>query len=91
MYKKIPAPPDDSDKPLKALIFDSYFDAYKGVIAHIRVIDGSIKPGMKLKMMATGKEFEVTDIGCFRPQPVNINMLETGEVGFVAGSLKKRA
>lgn len=43
---------------------------------------------MKLKMMATGKEFEVTDIGCFRPQPVNINMLETGEVGFVAGSLK---
>ena len=88
IVQKIPAPPDDSDKPLKALIFDSYFDAYKGVIAHLRVIDGSIKPGMKLKMMATGKEFEVTDIGCFRPQPVNINMLETGEVGFVAGSLK---
>ena len=88
IVQKIPAPPDDSDKPLKALIFDSYFDAYKGVIAHIRVIDGSIKPGMKLKMMATGKEFEVTDIGCFRPKPVNINMLETGEVGFVAGSLK---
>lgn len=65
IVQKIPAPPDDSDKPLKALIFDSYFDAYKGVIAHIRVIDGSIKPGMKLKMMATGKEFEVTDIGCF--------------------------
>ena len=63
IVQKIPAPPDDSDKPLKALIFDSYFDAYKGVIAHIRVIDGSIKPGMKLKMMATGKEFEVTDIG----------------------------
>ena len=70
IVQKIPAPPDDSDKPLKALIFDSYFDAYKGVIAHIRVIDGSIKPGMKLKMMATGKEFEVTDIGCFRPQPL---------------------
>ena len=66
IVQKIPAPPDDSEKPLKALIFDSYFDAYKGVIAHIRVIDGSIKPGMKLKMMATGKEFEVTDIGCFR-------------------------
>lgn len=61
---------------------------HKGVIAHIRVIDGSIKPGMKLKMMATGKEFEVTDIGCFRPAPVNISSLETGEVGFVAGSLK---
>ena len=50
IVQKIPAPPDDSDKPLKALIFDSYFDAYKGVIAHIRVIDGSIKPGMKLKI-----------------------------------------
>lgn len=88
IVQKIPAPPEEPGKPLKALIFDSYFDAYKGVIAHIRVIDGSIKPGMKLKMMATGKEFEVTDIGCFRPQPVNINILETGEVGFVAGSLK---
>lgn len=88
IVQKIPAPPADNDKPLKALIFDSYFDAYKGVIAHIRVVDGCIKPGMKLKMMATGKEFEVTDIGCFRPAPVNINMLESGEVGFVAGSLK---
>ena len=88
IVQKIPAPPADNDKPLKALIFDSYFDAYKGVIAHIRVVDGMIKPGMRLKMMATGKEFEVTDIGCFRPAPVNINMLESGEVGFVAGSLK---
>ena len=91
IVQKIPAPPADNDKPLKALIFDSYFDAYKGVIAHIRVVDGMIKPGMRLKMMATGKEFEVTDIGCFRPAPVNINMLESGEVGFVAGSLKKCA
>ncbi len=88
IVQKIPAPPADNDKPLKALIFDSYFDAYKGVIAHIRVFDGSIKPGMRLKMMATGKEFEVTDIGCFKPAPVNISSLETGEVGFVAGSIK---
>ncbi len=88
IVQKIPAPPADNDKPLKALIFDSYFDAYKGVIAHIRVFDGSIKPGMRLKMMATGKEFEVTDIGCFKPAPVNIGSLETGEVGFVAGSIK---
>ena len=59
----------DADAPLQALIFDSYFDSYKGVIAHVRVKQGHIKKGMKLKMMATGKEFEVTDVGCFKPQP----------------------
>jgi len=85
---KVPAPAGDRDKPLSALIFDSYFDAYKGVIALIRVMDGSIKPGMKLKMMATKKVFEVTDVGCFRPAPVNVGELSAGEVGFVAGSLK---
>jgi len=85
---KVPAPAGDRDKPLSALIFDSYFDAYKGVIALIRVMDGSIKPGMKLKMMATKKIFEVTDVGCFRPAPVNVGELSAGEVGFVAGSLK---
>ena len=74
----IPAPEGDENAPLKALIFDSFFDAYKGVIAHVRVKEGHIKKGMKLKMMATGKEFEVTDVG----------HLDVGEVGFVAGSLK---
>ena len=59
----IPAPEGDEKAPLKALIFDSFFDAYKGVIAHVRVKEGHIKKGMKLKMMATGKEFEVTDVG----------------------------
>jgi len=85
---KVPAPSGNREKPLSALIFDSYFDAYKGVIALIRVMDGSIKPGMKLKMMATHKIFEVTDVGCFRPSPVNVEELSAGEVGFVAGSLK---
>ena len=84
----VPAPEGDENAPLKALIFDSYFDSYKGVIAHIRVMQGHIKKGMKLKMMATGKTFEVTDVGCFKPQPVDIGELDTGEVGFVAGSLK---
>ena len=84
----VPAPEGDENAPLKALIFDSYFDSYKGVIAHIRVMQGHIKKGMKLKMMATGKAFEVTDVGCFKPQPVDIGELGTGEVGFVAGSLK---
>lgn len=88
IVEHIPAPQGESEKPLKALIFDSYFDSYKGVIAHIRVMEGHIKKGMQLKMMATGKVFEVTDVGCFRPAPVDIGGLDAGEVGFVAGSLK---
>ena len=88
IVKYIPAPEGDAEAPLQALIFDSYFDSYKGVIAHVRVKQGHIKKGMKLKMMATGKEFEVTDVGCFKPQPVDVGHLDMGEVGFVAGSLK---
>ena len=84
----IPPPEGDADAPLRALIFDSYFDAYKGVIAHVRVKEGVIKKGMKLKLMATGKTFEVTDVGCFRPRPVDTGELRTGEVGFIAGAIK---
>ena len=84
----IPPPEGDADAPLRALIFDSYFDAYKGVIAHVRVKEGVIQKGMKLKLMATGKTFEVTDVGCFRPRPVDTGELRTGEVGFIAGALK---
>ncbi len=85
---RIPAPKGSDEEPLQALIFDSYFDSYKGAIAHIRVMDGYIKKGMQLRMMATGKFFEVTDVGCFGPAPINVELLGTGEVGFVAGSLK---
>ena len=84
----IPPPEGDPDAPLRALIFDSYFDPYKGVIANVRVKEGTIKKGMKLKLMATGKTFDVTDVGCFRPQPVDTGELGTGEVGFIAGALK---
>ena len=84
----IPPPEGDAGAPLRALIFDSYFDQYKGVIASVRVKEGIIKKGMKLKLMATGKTFEVTDVGCFRPQPVDTGELGTGEVGFIAGALK---
>lgn len=85
---KVPPPKGDVNKPLKALIFDSYFDSYKGVIAYVRVMDGEIAPGMKLKMMATNKTFEVTEVGCFKPSLVTVAKLETGQVGFVAGSIK---
>ena len=84
----IPPPEGSADEPLRALIFDSYFDPYKGVIANVRVKEGTIKKGMKLKLMATGKTFDVTDVGCFRPQPVDTGVLGTGEVGFIAGALK---
>ena len=84
----IPPPEGDAGAPLRALIFDSYFDAYKGVIAHVRIKEGVIQKGMKLKLMATGKIFEVTDVGCFRPRPVDTGELRTGEVGFIAGALK---
>lgn len=85
---KVPAPTGDASAPLSALIFDSHFDAYKGVIAYVRVMDGAIKPGMRLKMIATNKEFEVTEVGCFRPALTNVTELGTGQVGFVAGSIK---
>ena len=84
----VPPPEGDPEAPLRALIFDSYFDPYKGVIANVRVKEGTIKKGMKLKLMATGKTFDVTDVGCFRPQPVDTGVLGTGEVGFIAGALK---
>ncbi len=84
----VPEPTGDDDKPLQALIFDSHFDAYKGVIAYVRVMDGTIKPGMQLKMMATKKTFDVTEVGVFRPHLANVDGLDAGQVGFVAGSIK---
>ena len=88
IVERIPPPQGEDDAPLRALIFDSYFDSYKGAIAHVRLMEGYIKKGMELKMMATGKTFEVTDVGCFRPAPAELGELTAGEVGFVAGSLK---
>ena len=66
IVEKVPAPTGDENAPLSSLIFDSHFDAYKGVIAYVRVMNGKIKPGMKLRMMVTNKEFEVTEVGIFR-------------------------
>ena len=85
---KVPAPSGISDSPLKALVFDSKFYAYKGVVLYVRVIDGRIKPGMKIKMMATNAEFEVTEVGVFKPNLVNVDSLEVGQVGFFAAAIK---
>ncbi|AVX30415.1 GTP-binding protein LepA [Carboxydocella thermautotrophica] len=85
---KIPAPKGEPEAPLQALIFDSHFDPYKGVIVYFRVVQGTIKKGMKIRFMATGKEFEVTEVGTFRPFPVPTVQLSVGEVGYLAASIK---
>ncbi len=84
----IPPPEGDEEAPLKALIFDSFYDSYRGVICHIRVMEGTVKPGDMILMMATGKEFEVTDVGVFMPELHPVEELKAGDVGFVAASIK---
>lgn len=88
IVEEIPAPEGDENSPLQALIFDSYFDPYKGAVARIRLMSGKIEKGDRLKMMATGKIFEVTELGCFSPNLMPLDELSTGEVGYVCGSLK---
>jgi GTP-binding protein LepA len=85
---KVPAPVGDPEGPLKALIFDSLYDAYRGVVAYIRVVEGTVKVGQKIKMMATGKEFEVTEVGVFNPKPVQLQELNVGDVGFLTAAIK---
>jgi GTP-binding protein LepA len=86
--EKVPAPTGDPDQPLKALIFDSHYDPYKGVIVYVRVIDGMIKAGSKIKMMATGKTFEVIEVGAFMPRMSMVDELNVGDVGFVVAGIK---
>ncbi|MFY4774866.1 translation elongation factor 4 [Metabacillus sp. RGM 3146] len=88
VVEKVPAPAGDPDAPLKALIFDSLYDAYRGVVAYIRVVEGSVKVGQKIKMMATGKEFEVSEVGVFTPKPLLLDELNVGDVGFLTASIK---
>ncbi len=88
IVNKIPPPSGDPEKPLKALIFDSHYDSYKGVIAYFRVMEGTVKKGMRIRMMATGAEFEVNEVGIFRPALTPTDVLKAGEVGFLAASIK---
>ncbi len=85
----IPCPQDDEDLPLRALIFDSFYDSYKGAIAYVRVKEGSVKPGQIIRMMYTKKEFVVTEVGYFRPGSLApCNELKAGDVGYIAASVK---
>ncbi|OBZ08200.1 translation elongation factor 4 [Bacillus sp. FJAT-26390] len=85
---KMPSPIGDPDEPLKALIFDSHYDPYKGVIVYVRVVDGSIKAGQKIRFMATGAEFEVIEVGAFMPRMSIVKELAVGDVGFVVAGIK---
>jgi GTP-binding protein LepA len=88
IVKRLPAPKGDPDAPLKALIFDSWFDAYRGVIVLIRVIDGVIRPGMKVRLMISGLDYLVEQVGVFSPKPLLIEELGVGEVGFLIAGIK---
>ncbi|MFZ7121042.1 MAG: translation elongation factor 4 [Eubacteriaceae bacterium] len=88
IVEKVPAPENKDDMPLKALIFDSYYDSYRGVVASIRIKEGTIKKGMKIKMMATNKVFEVDELGIFANTLLPIDILKSGDVGYITASLK---
>ncbi|HAO6383604.1 TPA: elongation factor 4 [Listeria monocytogenes] len=88
IVEKVPEPSGDVNKPLKALIFDSVFDAYRGVIANIRVMDGVVKAGDRIKMMSNGKEFEVTEVGVFSPKATPRDELLVGDVGYLTAAIK---
>ena len=88
IIERIPAPKGKKDEPLQALIFDSYFDSYRGIVALMRVVNGSVKVGDKIKMMATGATYDVVEVGVHTPKEVKKNILNVGEVGFIAASIK---
>ncbi len=85
---KIPAPTGDPEAPLKALIFDSWYDSYQGVMLMVRVVDGSLRKGDKIKLMANNKSYEILKVGAFSPHPVTFPVLEAGEVGFLIAGIK---
>ncbi|MBI6871711.1 translation elongation factor 4 [Clostridium aciditolerans] len=85
---KVPAPEGDEEAPLRALIFDSYYDSYKGVVCHVRVKEGTIKPGTEIKLMASGKVYEVTETGIFVPRYMSVPELKAGDVGYFTASIK---
>ncbi|WP_166238398.1 translation elongation factor 4 [Paenibacillus turpanensis] len=88
VVQKIPSPSGSDDEPLKALIFDSHYDPYKGVIVYVRVIDGSVKSGTKIRFMATQKEYEVIEVGAFKPRMTIVDELQAGDVGFIVAGIK---
>ncbi|MGI6213169.1 MAG: translation elongation factor 4 [Christensenellales bacterium] len=88
IIEKLPPPEGQDDAPLRALIFDSLYDNYKGAICNVRIVDGSVQAGDEIVMMATGKTFEITEVGVFTPKMTPISRLISGDVGYIAASIK---
>src|SRR6202012_6071841 len=86
--ERVPPPKATGEPSLQALAFDSYFDTYKGVVTHIRVCNGEIKPGMMVKLLHSGKSYEVKEVGSFNPKPYTREKLETGETGYMTANIK---
>ena len=89
IIKYIPAPENTIDKPLRALVFDSIYDSYQGVIAYVRIVDGQVKPGDEIKLMSTNKVYQVDEVGVFKPDMVKTGMLSSGEVGYIIAGIKE--
>ena len=89
IVKNVPAPDDLDEKPLRALIFDSYYDSYRGVICYVRVFEGKVKPGDEILMMATGKKYEVTGVGYTMKNRIETKEIGSGDVGFIEASIKE--
>lgn len=89
IVQRIPPPRGSADAPLKALIFDSLYDAYRGAIAYVRVMEGTVEAGMRIRMIATGSEYQVDEVGTFRPRATPLEQLSAGEVGYIVGSVKE--
>ncbi len=88
IIEKIPEPDDTIDRPLRALVFDSFYDTYQGVVAYVRIVDGQVKPGQNIKMMANNKKYEVDEVGIFQPNMKKTNSLTAGEVGYIIAGVK---
>ena len=88
IVERVPPPAGDPKAPLKALIYNSHFDTYKGVVVYIRMIDGYVKPGQRIKLMRSGREYVITEMGQFRPEPVKCDELSAGQVGYFTANIK---
>src|SRR6185295_6287272 len=86
---RLPPPAGDTEAPLKALIFDSWYDPYRGVVIVVRVIDGVLRPAMKIRLMAEGQDYESLQVGIFTPKATPVDELTVGEVGFLVANIKK--
>jgi GTP-binding protein LepA len=91
IVERLPAPGGDANAPLKALIFDSWYDSYQGVVVLFRIMDGQIRKGERIRLMATDKQYDVLRLGVFSPEAADVDLLAAGEVGFLCGSIKELA